>query len=66
MILIKPSLIMADVHIDYLDCGEEPPEGSQYWVAPFAQQYIDDYIVKLNPDLKAFLKYNNKYGMKIE
>lgn len=66
IVLMKPSLIMASDYIDYLDCGEEPPEDSQYWVAPFAQEYVDDYIVKLNPDLKTFLKYNNKYGMKIE
>jgi hypothetical protein len=43
--------------------GFEPPEDSQYWVAPFIKEYIDDNITKLNPELKSFLRSNNKYGM---
>lgn len=43
----------------------EPPEDSQYWVAPFILEYINEYIVKLHPELKAFLHYNNKFGMRI-
>lgn len=66
LILIKPSMIQATDYIEYLDCGLTPPEGSQYNVAPFIQEFINEYINRIHPELKAFLKYNNKYGMLIE
>jgi hypothetical protein len=65
LILIRPNYIMASDYIDYMDLGIKPPESSQHWVAPFISEYIDEYIVKLHPELKAFLHYNNKYGMRI-
>lgn len=65
LILIKPELIMATDYVDYLDAGLQSPEDSQYWVAPFIQEYINCSILRLHPELKAFLKNNNKYGMQI-
>ncbi|MTI85842.1 MAG: hypothetical protein FH756_18580 [Firmicutes bacterium] len=59
---------MPSDHIESIELGFEPPEGSQYWVAPFIREYIDGSIVKLypEPELKSFLHNNNKYGMIIE
>ncbi len=42
-------------YVDYLDCGKNPPEGCQYWVAPFVQKVINrmkDY----RPDIVDFLR----------
>ena len=66
IILIKPNFIMSTDYVDSMDVGIEPPKDSQYWVAPFIKEYIDNNIVKLHPNLKSFLHHNNKYGMKIE
>jgi len=55
-ILIKPHYIMASGYIDYLEIDLEPPIDSQYWVASFIQEFIDEKIAKHNPDLKLFLK----------
>ncbi len=42
---------------DYRDClemGMTPPEGSEYWIAPFAQEIFDTYI-KPNSELANYL-----------
>lgn len=55
-ILIKPHYIMSSDYIDCLDFGIEPPEDSQYWVAPFIQEFIDKHIGKYNLEYKLFIK----------
>jgi hypothetical protein len=66
IILIKPSFIQSSDYINYLDIGETPPEGSQYWVASIIQDFIDTDIVRVSSCLKQFLKENNRYNMQIE
>ena len=66
IILIEPSCIRSSDYIDYIDIGETPPEGSQYWVASIIQNFIDTDIVRVSSCLKEFLKENNKYSMQIE
>jgi len=66
LILIKPSYIMSSDLSDFLDFGLTAPDDVQYSVAPVFQNYIDTYIVKINEQLKDYLKSNNPYGMKIE
>jgi hypothetical protein len=66
LILINPSMIQSTEYIDYMDSDLTPPENSQYTIAAFIQEFIDEYINKMNPELKAFLKHNNKYGMIID
>ncbi|MGF7233319.1 hypothetical protein, partial [Arachidicoccus sp.] len=53
-------------YLDSLDCGCEPIDGSQYYVAPFVQDFIDLKIANLHPELKQYLIDNNRYSMKIE
>lgn len=65
IIMTEAALISSTDMIDYLDCGMEPPEDCQYEIAPFIQEYIDNEVVKIHPELKQFLKDNNNYGMKI-
>lgn len=66
MILIKPNYIQSCDYVDYLDMGETPPEGSQYWISPIIQSFIDTDIVRISPSLKQFLKDNNRYNMQIK
>jgi len=41
-ILCSPISVMSTDYIDYLDFGKTPPEDSQYWVAPFIEQFISE------------------------
>lgn len=66
LFLIKPEFIMSTDYIDCIEFGFEPPDDSQYWVAPFIKEYIDKNISELHPELKSFLHNNNKYGMIID
>ena len=54
LILIDSKMIESTDYINYLDCGLTPPEDSQYQIAPFVQEFIDNYINKLHPELKVF------------
>ena len=47
--------MMATNHVDCLDCGITPPEGSERWIAPYAQKAFDIYI-KPHSKLAAFVK----------
>jgi hypothetical protein len=64
LILIKPNIISSSNYVDALELGIQPAEGSQYDIAPFKQELIDNYIIKLHPDIKNFLK--DRVYMKIE
>ncbi|MCG9967351.1 hypothetical protein L9W92_04675 [Pelotomaculum terephthalicicum JT] len=66
LILIDSTFIGSTDYVDHLDMDVEPPEDSQYWIAPFIHEFIDKYINTINPELKMFLKLNNKYGMLID
>lgn len=66
LFMIDSSLVASTDMIDHLDCGIEPPENCQYFIANFVQEFIDAKITKLHPELKQYLKDNNNCGMKIE
>lgn len=54
--LCSPSSIMSTDHIDYLECGQTPPEESQYWVAKFMLDYIQENSILIDEHAYAFLK----------
>ncbi len=64
LILINPPLISSSDYVDALTVGIEPEDGSQYYIAPFIQEFINDTVKKVNPELKKFL-IDNVY-MKFE
>lgn len=64
LILIKPPYISSSDYVDALTVGIEPEEGSQYNIAPFIQEFINDTIKRVNPELTKFL-IDNVY-MKFE
>jgi hypothetical protein len=39
---------------DSIDCGINPPDGSQSWIAPYAQEAFDKYIAP-RKDLSTFI-----------
>lgn len=56
LILCSPLSIMSTDYVDYLDCNETPPEDSQYWVAPFITQFIEDNIGMIDDNCYRFLQ----------
>jgi len=53
---IKDHYMMSSDYRDYLDCGETPPEGSQYDVANFIQEVFENIIKIYREDLAIELK----------
>lgn len=53
-----PYLIMSTDYVDYLDCGETPPEGSQYWVAPFVANFLKENLHLIDPSCIDYLREN--------
>ena len=41
---LNPHYLMASDYMDYLEMGETPPEGSETWIASFAQDAFDKVI----------------------
>jgi hypothetical protein len=39
--ILKPYYMSSSDYMDHLELGLSPPEGSQYWVAPFMQEEFD-------------------------
>lgn len=58
LILCSPLSIMSTDYIDFLDCGENPPEDSQYWVAPFIEEFISKNINLIDESCYRYLKEN--------
>ncbi len=54
--LCQPSSIMSSDYVDYMDCGDIPPENSQYWVAPFVEEYLGNYGCLLGADCMGYLR----------
>lgn len=55
---LKDNYMMASDYIDHLDVGMQPPEDSQYWVAPYIQTAFDKFIKPKRPDLAKVLLSN--------
>lgn len=66
LFMIDASLFSSTDYMDHLECDMQPPENSQYFIAPFVQDFIDKKVAKIHPELKEYLKQNNINGMKIE
>jgi hypothetical protein len=62
ILVFSGNLVMASDYLDYLECGQTPPENSQYWVAPFAIKTYNDTIRMKFPKLdKLILGYTYMY-----
>ena len=56
--LCAPLYIMSTDYIDHLEFGLTPPDGSQYWVAPFVAEYIKSNIDLIDKSCYEYLKEN--------
>ena len=62
--LCSPLSIMSTDYIDYLDCGMMPPNGSQYWVAPFVADFFKSNMDLIDENCMDYLRDNS--AMKFE
>ncbi|MHB2027149.1 MAG: hypothetical protein ACYCPQ_11050 [Elusimicrobiota bacterium] len=51
-------------YLDHLECGMQPPEGSQYSIAPFVQDIFESVINKKRMDIALAIK--NRTAMQLE
>lgn len=58
LILCSPLFVMATDYIDYLECGLVPCEGSQYLVAPFVEEFIQQNIGLIDKNCYSYLQEN--------
>jgi len=56
LILLQGNLVSSTDYVDSLDCQQEPEEGSQYWVAPFVKEFVQNHVGVLGDDCDEFLK----------
>lgn len=56
---INDHYMMSSDYIDLLECGMQPEEYSQYWVAPFIQSVFDEVITPRRPDITQTIKSNS-------
>ncbi len=52
---LNDNYMMSDDYVDYLDCGQKPPLGSEKWVAPYIEDMIMGEIKKRRSDLVEML-----------
>ena len=58
LIFCSPLSVMSEDYIDYLDFNERPPDGSQYWVAPFVEQFVKENISLIDANCLDYLREN--------
>ena len=56
--LCAPHFIMSTEYVDDLDCGLTPPDGSQYWVAPFIVDFFKENLHLIDKSCIDYLRDN--------
>lgn len=56
LVLCAPQYIMSSDYIDHLDLGQVPPENSQFWVAPFVEEFFKKNLAIIDTNCYEFLK----------
>lgn len=56
--LCSPLSIMSTDHMDCLDCDMTPPDGSQYWVAPFISEFFKSNLDLIDESCMKYLQDN--------
>ena len=63
VVLINPLLIISYDYTGYLEAGDMPPDGSQYWVALFVSDFLNSHKNVLDDRCDIYLR--EKTGMQI-
>lgn len=58
LVLCSPLSIMSTDYADYLDYNMTPPDGSQYWVAPFVVAFFNKNIDLIDESCMQYLRDN--------
>lgn len=58
LILCSPLSIMSTDYVDCLDCNMTPPDGSQYWVAPFVTAFFKSNFDLIDEGCMKYLQDN--------
>ncbi len=61
--LCNPFSIMSSDYTDYLDCNSTPPDDSQYWVAPFIVEFLQQKKELIDVNCIKYLQENT--GMQL-
>lgn len=56
LFIIKPGLVMSSDYTDYMDMGVTPPKDSEYFVAPFIEDYLKNNSKRLGKDIIEYLR----------
>ena len=58
--LCSPLSIMSTDYVDCLDCNIAPPDGSQYWVAPFICAFFEKNLNLIDKNCLKYLQENTQ------
>lgn len=56
LLMVDSTIIMSTDYIDHKEMNLTPPEGSQYYIAPSIQEFINEYLKTYDNDLVDFIK----------
>ena len=56
--LCSPLSVMSTDYVDCLECNMTPPDGSQYWVAPFVTAFFKNNIELIDESCMKYLQDN--------
>ena len=56
--LCSPISIMSTDYMDSLDCNSPPPDGSEYWVAPFITKFFNSNLDLIDESCMKYLRDN--------
>lgn len=52
---LNPQYLMASDYMDYMEMGQTPPDGSENWIATFAQEAFDK-VIKPHKNISEYIK----------
>lgn len=58
LVFCSPLSVMAEDYTDFLEFNEVPPDGSQYWVAPFVENFVKNNISLIDANCIDYLREN--------
>jgi len=64
MFLLNGHYMASSDYMDSLECGIKPEADSEYWVAPFVQEVLDDVVAVRRPDVAEAIRQH--IGMRLE